>query len=87
MVGGHVAFAHGHVTLLTVSLLTLGIPVIAAATAAIWIDEPLTAVQIGGMVVVLAALGLVSLSSARRSPDLVEAEMASGKSLPARAQH
>jgi drug/metabolite transporter (DMT)-like permease len=39
---GHflMAFAHGHSTLLTVSLLTLGIPVFAAAGAALWIDEP-----------------------------------------------
>ena len=81
---GHflMAFAHGHVTLLTVSLLTLGIPVIAAATAAIWIDEPLTAVQIGGMVVVLASLGLVTLSSARRSPELVEADLSALEAAP-----
>lgn len=81
---GHflMAFAHGHVTLLTLSLLTLAIPVIAAATAAIWIDEPLSAVQIGGMVVVLAALGLVSLSAARRHPDLVEADVEAMEAAP-----
>jgi drug/metabolite transporter (DMT)-like permease len=74
---GHflMAYAHGHVSLLTVSLLTLGIPVISAAAAAIWIDEPLTSPQVVGMAVVLVALALVSLSTARRSPDLVEADL------------
>jgi drug/metabolite transporter (DMT)-like permease len=81
---GHflMAFAHGHVTLLTVSLLTLAIPVFAAAGAALWIDEPLTVVQVAGMTVVLVALGLVSVSTARRSPDLVEADVAALESLP-----
>ena len=81
---GHflMAFAHGHVTLLTVSLLTLGIPVFAAAGAALWIDEPLTPVQVGGMAVVLVALGLVSLSTARRSPELLEADVDALETLP-----
>jgi drug/metabolite transporter (DMT)-like permease len=81
---GHflMAFAHGHVTLLTVSLLTLGIPVFAAAGAALWIDEPLTWVQVGGMAVVLVALGLVSLSTARRSPELLEADVEALETLP-----
>jgi drug/metabolite transporter (DMT)-like permease len=81
---GHflMAFAHGHVTLLTVSLLTLAIPVFAAAGAALWIDEPLTLVQAGGMAVVLVALGLVSLSTAGRSPDLLEADVEALETLP-----
>jgi drug/metabolite transporter (DMT)-like permease len=81
---GHylMAFAHGHVTLLTVSLLTLGIPVFAAAGAALWIDEPLSPVQVVGMAVVLAALGLVSLSTARRSSVLVAADVEAIESLP-----
>lgn len=81
---GHflMAFAHGHVTLLSVSLLTLGIPVFAAAGAALWIDEPLTVVQVGGMVVVLAALGIVSVSTGRRSPELVEADVAATLAAP-----
>jgi drug/metabolite transporter (DMT)-like permease len=70
---GHffMSYSHGHVTLLAVSLLTLGIPVIATAVAALWLDESLTLVQVGGMVVVLAALSLVSWSTARRAPALV----------------
>jgi len=81
---GHylMAFAHGHVSLLTMSLLTLGIPVIAAGAAAVWIDEPLSAIQIGGMAVVLAALSVVSLSSARHRPDLVEADMEAMEAAP-----
>jgi len=81
---GHflMAFAHGHVTLLTVSLLTLAIPVFAAAGAALWIDEPLTGIQVAGMAVVLVALGLVSLNTARRSPDLLEADVEALETLP-----
>ena len=74
---GHflMGWAHGHVSLLTVSLLTLAIPVIGAAAAAVFIDEPLTALQVGGMTGVIVALGLVTLSTARRAPDLVEADL------------
>lgn len=81
---GHflMAYAHGHVTLLTLSLLTLAIPVAAAVSAALFIDETLTGVQVGGMAVVLAALGLVSLSTARRSPELVAADVAALEALP-----
>lgn len=81
---GHflMSFAHGHVTLLTVSLLTLAIPVFAAASAALWIDEPLTGVQVGGMSVVLAALAFVSASAARRAPELIEADIEAIESAP-----
>lgn len=81
---GHflMTWAHGHVALLTLSLLTLGIPVFSAGAAALWIDEPLTLLQIGGMVVVLAALALVSVGTARRSPQLVEADVAALEAAP-----
>ncbi|MGK2949277.1 MAG: DMT family transporter [Acidimicrobiales bacterium] len=73
---GHflMSWSHNHVSLLTLSLLTLAIPVIGAGAAAVWIDEPLQVVQVGGMVVVLAALALVSVSSARRQPEATEVE-------------
>jgi drug/metabolite transporter (DMT)-like permease len=73
---GHflMARAHGQVSLLTISLLTLAIPVISAAVAAVWLDEPLTWLQIGGMAVVLSALALVSASAARRE-EVVEVEV------------
>jgi drug/metabolite transporter (DMT)-like permease len=81
---GHylMAFAHGHVTLLTISLLTLGIPVFASLGAARWIGEPLTPLQIAGMVVVLGALALVSLSTARRAPALVDADVEAIETAP-----
>jgi drug/metabolite transporter (DMT)-like permease len=81
---GHflMSWAHGHVTLLTLSLLTLGIPVCSAAAAAVWIDEPLTLLQVAGMVVVLAALGLVSVSAARRSPEVVSADVEAVEAAP-----
>lgn len=81
---GHflMAFAHGHVSLLTISLLTLAIPVCSAGAAALWIDEPLTPVQVGGMAVVLAALAVVSVSAARRAPAIVEADVDALESLP-----
>lgn len=64
---GHflMSWAHGHVTLLGLSLLTLGIPVVSAVAAWVWIDEPLVAVQVLGMGVVVVALALVSVSGAR----------------------
>jgi len=81
---GHflMAFAHGHVTLLTVSLLTLAIPVFAAAGAALWIDEPLTGLQVGGMAVVLASLAFVSLSTTRHNPQLVKADLEAIEAAP-----
>ena len=69
------SYSHGHVTLLAVSLLTLAIPVIAAVAAAVWIDEPLSLLQVGGMAVVLVALTLVSVSSARRLPEVIEPDL------------
>jgi len=81
---GHflMAFAHGHVTLLTVSLLTLAIPVFAAAGAALWIDEPLTGLQVGGMAVVLASLAFVSRSTTRHNPQLVKADLEAIEAAP-----
>jgi drug/metabolite transporter (DMT)-like permease len=81
---GHflMAKAHGHVTLLTISLLTLAIPVFSAAAAAIVIDEPLTPVQVGGMAIVLVALAMVSLATARRSPSLIDADVEAIEAAP-----
>ena len=81
---GHflMAKAHGHVTLLTISLLTLGIPVFAAAAAALVIDEPLTAVQVAGMVIVLLALAMVSLATARRRPQLLDDDLEALEAAP-----
>lgn len=81
---GHflMSYAHGHVSLLTLSLLTLAIPVTAAASAAVFIDERLSPEQVVGMVVVLGALALMSLSTAQRSPGLVAADVEALEALP-----
>jgi drug/metabolite transporter (DMT)-like permease len=81
---GHflMSWAHGHVTLLGLSLLTLGIPVMSAAAAWLWLDEALVALQVLGMGVVVAALGLVSLSAARHRPDAVAADVQATEALP-----
>jgi drug/metabolite transporter (DMT)-like permease len=69
-------WSHQHVPLVAMSLMTLGIPVVSAAAAAVFIDEPLVALQVAGMAVVVMALGVVSINGARRAPDVAEAELA-----------
>jgi len=73
---GHflMSYAHGHVSLLTVSLLTLAIPVISAAAAAVFVDEPLTALQVVGMAVVIAALATVTVLTSRHQSALLRLE-------------
>jgi drug/metabolite transporter (DMT)-like permease len=66
-------WAHGHVPIVVASLLTLAIPAFAAAAAAVFIDEPLTLAQVGGMVLVIASLSIVVLRTSRAVPDLPEA--------------
>jgi drug/metabolite transporter (DMT)-like permease len=75
-------WSHQHIPLVAMSLLTLGIPVVSAATAAIFIDEPLVLLQIGGMAIVLAALGIVAVNGARRSPEATEAELSAASVVP-----
>lgn len=58
-------WSHAHITLLATSLLTLGIPVVSAVTAALFLDEHLSALQVVGMVVVLGALAVVAVHGAR----------------------
>lgn len=64
---GHflVNWAHEHVSLTLVSLMTLGVPVLSALGAAIWFDEPLGAFQVVGMIVVLAALSFAIVMTSR----------------------
>jgi drug/metabolite transporter (DMT)-like permease len=58
---GHLAvnWAHAHVDLSLLSLLMLGIPVVAALSAAVFLDQPVTLGQGLGMAVVVFALGMV----------------------------
>ena len=68
-------WAHGHIDLGVMSLLTLAVPVVAVASAAVFVDEPIGWVQAIGMAVVLAALAVVVLHTSR-APTTVPAEPA-----------
>ena len=61
-------WAHSHVELAVMSLLTLAVPVVAVVSAAMFLDEPLGWVQAAGMAVVLVALGFVAVQTARPVP-------------------
>jgi drug/metabolite transporter (DMT)-like permease len=65
-------WAHAHVPIVVVSLLTLAIPVFAAGAAAVFIDEPVTLGQIGGMALVIASLSIVVVRTSRAVPEVVE---------------
>lgn len=58
-------WAHGHVELAVMSLLTLAVPVVAVTSAALFLDEPLRWAQAAGMAIVLVALGVVAVQTAR----------------------
>jgi drug/metabolite transporter (DMT)-like permease len=75
-------WSHAHVPLVAVSLLTLGIPVVSAAVAAVFLDEPLELLQVAGMAVVVGALAVVSVHSARRNPDEAADELEATTVLP-----
>ena len=75
-------WSHNHVPLVAVSLLTLGIPVVSAATAAAFIDEPLVALQVGGMALVVGALSVVAIHGARRTPATASAEVEAAVAVP-----
>jgi len=69
---GHllINWAHEHVELTVMSLLTLAIPVFAVISAALFVDEPVNGWQVLGMAIVLAAVGFVAVHTARRAPAL-----------------
>ena len=75
---GHllINWAHEHVDLAVMSLLTLAVPVMAVTSAAIFLDEPIEAVQVGGMAIVIAALAVVSVPQRRH--EVVDGERAGG---------
>lgn len=60
-------WAHAHIDLSVMSLLTLAVPVVAVISAAIFLDEPIEWVQLLGMAVVLAAVGVVAVRTSRPS--------------------
>jgi drug/metabolite transporter (DMT)-like permease len=71
---GHILmnWAHAHTTLVLTSLITLGLPVIAAISAAIFLGQSVTPVQIFGIVLVIAALAGVIVLDAKRTADATE---------------
>jgi drug/metabolite transporter (DMT)-like permease len=69
---GHflINWAHGHAPLVLTSLLTLLIPVVAMAGAAIFLGEEVVATQIVGAVVVLGSLAVLVWRRQPQEPDL-----------------
>lgn len=67
---GHllVNWAHRSTPIMTTSLLTLGTPVVSVAGAALFLAEPLTAVQVLGATFALGAVALVLVRAARTVP-------------------
>lgn len=61
-------WAHGHVELSVMSLLTLAVPVVAVISARVFLGEQLVLAQILGMAVVILALAVVALHTARPVP-------------------
>ena len=58
---GHllINWAHDHVDLSVMSLLTLAVPIVAVISAALFLDEEIVLTQVLGMAVVVVALGVV----------------------------
>ncbi len=69
---GHflINWAHGHAPLVLTSLLTLLIPVLAMAGAAVFLGEDVVAAQVMGAAVVLGALAVVVLRRQVEEPEL-----------------
>ena len=66
---GHllINWAHAHTRLVTVSLITLAMPVISSVSAAVFLDQRVSGVQVVGIAVVLAALAVVILGETGQS--------------------
>lgn len=69
---GHflINWAHGHAPLVLTSMLTLLIPVVAMASAAVFLGEDVVAAQIAGAVIVLGALGVLVWRRQPQEPEL-----------------
>jgi drug/metabolite transporter (DMT)-like permease len=72
---GHILmnWAHAHVTLVLASLITLAMPVISTAAAAVFLDQTVSLVQVVGIGVVLVSLAVVIVGDARDGGEAVEA--------------
>ncbi len=64
---GHllISWAHAHVSLTLLSLLTLIVPVFSTAGALVLFDETVTAIQVGGMALVLAVLSFAVVENSK----------------------
>jgi len=71
---GHILinWAHGHTTLVMTSLITLAMPVIATASAAIFLDQSVSGGQVVGIALVLVALAAVIVWDARTAAGTTE---------------
>jgi drug/metabolite transporter (DMT)-like permease len=70
-IGGHflMSVSIPHLPLWVSSTMTLSIPVISTATAAIFLDEAVSALQVAGMAVVLVSLGFAIVVSTASAPE------------------
>ena len=68
---GHllINWAHEHVSLTLVSLMTLGVPVLSSLGAALLFDESLVALQLIGMAIVTAVLSFAIVETSRLQSD------------------
>jgi drug/metabolite transporter (DMT)-like permease len=73
---GHllINWAHDHVDLSVMSVMTLAVPVVAVVSAALFLDEPILGTQVVGMAVVLLALGVVVVRTSRAPVPLADAD-------------
>jgi drug/metabolite transporter (DMT)-like permease len=69
---GHflVNWAHDHIDLSVMSILTLAVPVCAAVSAAIFLDEPIVGTQVLGMAIVIVALAVVVLRTTKEAVNI-----------------
>jgi drug/metabolite transporter (DMT)-like permease len=78
-----IAWAHRYVDVTVSSLLMLGVPIVAAISAWVLLDEPLGALQIAGGALTIAALAMIAMRPPSSKIDPVES--ASGVVEPGRA--
>jgi len=71
---GHILinWAHAHTTLVMSSLITLAMPAIATASAAIFLDQAVDGAQIAGIALVMAALAAVIIWDSATTADTTE---------------
>ncbi len=71
---GHILmnWAHAHTTLVLTSLITLAMPVISALSAAVFLGQSVSAIQVLGIALVLLALAFVIVLDAKTTADATE---------------